>query len=193
MWLQSNWKLTKLNESEHDDKFSARAAVGAHEKGLDIVIEVQEKTQVQNGLQPTWLNGDNVQIAIDCEGKGLSGGNTKILAALTEHGPVAWKVLSADLHGDIPSRWSPANGIAKYVDIKVTRENNLMRYNLQIPWSELYPLAYNPAKPLRMSFFVNNNNGAGQTEYIEWGSGIAKDDPSAYGVLHLDSQHVNNK
>ena len=186
LWLQTNWKATRIAGAEYEDPFSARAAVGVHKKGVDIVVEVQDPSPFQNTQPSEWLSGDHIRIAIDCEGKGLSGGNTEIIAALTAKGPVAWKASAADLHGDIPARWSSPNGIAKYVDQTIIRKGNTTRYQLRIPWSELYPLVYNTTKPLRLSILVNNNNPDGRNEYLEWGGGIATNkDPTRYGVLYL--------
>lgn len=192
IWLKNNWKMTKIPASKKVDQFSAKAAVGVHENGLDVVVEVQDKSQASYALQPELQNGDNIQIGIDCEGTGLSGGNTEILIALTKQGPLVWKTLSADPHGDIPSEWSTANSEAKWVEKMINREGNLTRYQLRIPWSELYPLVfYNKNKPLRFSLVVSKGNNAGRDEFLEWGGGIAGDrDPSKYGALYLDS-HSN--
>jgi hypothetical protein len=195
IWLKTNWKLTRLSSFGNDEKFSARAAVGVHEKGLDIVVEVQDKFQTPNVQPSELMKGDNIQVAIDCEGNGLSGGNTEICAGLTAQGPVVWKALAADLHGDLPSQWSSVNGIAKYVDQKITREGNLTSYHLRIPWSELYPLVFHEkTKPLRLSLVVNKSDASGRVVYLEWGGGIADEkDPSKYGALYLGSQRINKK
>jgi hypothetical protein len=100
---------------------------------------------------------------------------------------VAWKILAADPHGDIPSQWSSANSNAKYVDQTITRKNNVIRYQLRIPWSELYPLVYDTTKPLRLSILVNKYNNSGRIGYLEWGGGvIGKKDPKKYGALYLN-------
>lgn len=183
-WLKNDWALTKLNATAHDESFSVRAAVGASDVGLDLVVEVKDKTHVQKEPQPAWWNGDSLQLAIDCEGSGFFGGNTEFVSALTENGPQIWKLVAADPRGDIPQKWTAANGLAKFVEQKITHEGDTTRYQIRIPWSELYPLANDPTKPLRISFAVNNNNGSGRAEYLDWGGGITKDkDPALYGIL----------
>ena len=183
-WIQSDWKLTQRMNSAHAEGFSARAAVSIHRKGVDVVVEVHDKDHVQNEPRPEWWRGDSVQIGIDCEGNGLLGGNTEFLSALTANGPIIWKTSAADPHGDIPSHWSAANGPAVYAQQKITREGQITKYQIRIPWSELYPLSFDPAKLMHISFLVNNNDGSGRDEYLEWGQGIAKGkDPSEYGIL----------
>lgn len=184
-WIDSGWKLTKLLPAAHDKSFSVRAAVGASEEGIDIVVEVKDKEQVQKEAQPAWWNGDSLQIAFDCEGSGFGGGNTEFVCALTESGPVIWKILAADPRGDIPANWSPANGPAKFAQQKIVRDGDTTRYQIRIPYSELYPMTFDATKPIRMSLAVNNNNGSGRSEYLDWGSGITKDkDPAGYGQLN---------
>lgn len=184
IWLKNDWSLTKLNAAAHDENFSVRAAVGASDAGIDLVVEVKDKIHVQKEPEPAWWNGDSLQLAIDCDGGGFTGGNTEFVSALTESGPAIWKLMAADPRGDIPQKWSAANGLAKFVEQKITREGDTTRYQIRIPWSEIYPMANDPTRPLRISFAVNNNNGTGRAEYLDWGGGITKDkDPSLYGNL----------
>lgn len=185
-WITADWKMTRLSKPERDPAFSVRAAVGAHAEGIDVVVEVQDDLHCQNETRPLWWHGDSLQLAFDCEGNGLAGGNTEILCALTATGPVAWKVLAADPKGDIPRQWSPAEAPAQHVRQAITRHGKLTRYQLRCPWSELYPLVYDANKPLRLSLAVNNNNGGGRMQCLEWGGGITQDkDPSAYGLLKV--------
>jgi hypothetical protein len=189
-WIQSDWKLNKIRSDASAGGFSARAAVGIHPEGLDVFVEVHDKTHVQRESQPTWWQGDSLQIGIDSEGKGFAGGSSEFLSALSSKGPIVWKISAADPHGDIPANWSSANGIAKYVQQHITREGEVTRYQIRIPWSELYPLSFDPGKPLHISFVVNNNDGDGRKEYLEWGRGIAQEkDPSEYGILRKAADH----
>jgi hypothetical protein len=186
IWIQNNWKHSNLAGGQNDNKFSARAAVGAHEEGLDIVVEVHYGSDEQNGSSSRLASeNNNVQIAIDCERNGLPGGNTVISASSTGKGPVVEKLQAADPHGDIPARWSSAGSIAKYVKLTIRKENDLIRYQIRIPWSELYPLVYDPLKPLRISLAVKRRNKTGEIDSIVWGGGILKDmNPSKYGILY---------
>lgn len=184
-WITSDWKLTKVGNAAHEESFSVRAAVGTSDEGVDVVVEVKDKTHVQQEPQPAFWNGDSLQLAFDCEGSGFTGGNTEFVCALTESGPVIWKMMAADPRGDIPAKWSPANGIVKFAEQKITRDGDTTRYQIRLPWSELYPMANDPTKPVRVSFAVNNNNGAGRAEHLDWGGGITLDkDPASYGQLN---------
>lgn len=182
-WINDGWKQTRLLNSA-SDSLKVAAAVGAHQAGLDVVVEVTDDVFVQEEAAPAWWNGDSVQIGIDCERNGLFGGNTEIIAALTGKGPVLWKISAADPQGDIPSRWSGASSPVKFAESEITRAGNVTRYKIRLPWSELYPLTYDPSKPLQVSIVVNNNDGAGRAGYFEWGGGIANGkDSSMYGTL----------
>ena len=183
-WITRDWASTRLLDASNTPEPTARAAFGAQPDCLDIVVEVQDATHVQNQAQPNWWQGDSLQLAIDCEGAGLVGGQTEILAALTEAGPLLWKFTAADPRGDIPARWTSANKALQYGAAKIVREGALTRYQIRLPWSELYPLTYEAAKSLAVALVINDNNGAGRARYLEWGTGIAVDkDPSTYGTL----------
>lgn len=188
-WINTDWTLTTMDNTIPDRPVSARAAVGVHEAGLDLLIEVKDSVHSQKEPQPSFWNGDSVQLAIDCEGIGLVGGHTELIAALGQQGPVLWKLAAADTRGDIPGQWSPANGPVKNAGIRITREGSVTRYQCRIAWAELYPLAYDNSKPIRLSLVVNNNDGSGRKEYLEWGGGIAAEkDPSAYGELNAPAR-----
>jgi hypothetical protein len=185
-WITHDWTMTRLVSPPAPPvtDFRARAAAGPHKDGLDLVIEVDDATHAQHEPPSNAWNGDSVQIAIDCESLGLAGGHTELLAALTDQGPVLWKISAADTQGDIPARWSPSNGPVRHATTDITRDNGKTRYRIRLEWPELYPLAYDPSRPLDIAFVVNNNNGSGRIAYLEWGQGIARDkDPSLYGKL----------
>jgi hypothetical protein len=184
LWIAKDWSHTRQDKTTPASALAARAAIGAHETGLDIVVEVNDPKHFQNEPPPTAWQGDSLQIAIDSEGAGLVGGHTELLAALSPQGPVLWKLTAADTRGDIPAQWSPAKGPVKNATVRISRDGSVTRYQIRLAWAELYPLAYDNSKPLHLSLVVNNNDGVGRTEYLEWGGGIASDkDPSAYGLL----------
>ncbi|MFA6960938.1 MAG: hypothetical protein WC205_09325 [Opitutaceae bacterium] len=186
-WIDRDWSLTELKSSPGENRFSARAAIGAHPEGLDIVVEVNDPVHVQTETVPSWWRADSLQIGIDSEGSGLVGGHTEILAALGTQVPVLWKVAAADTRGDIPALWSPSNGTLKHGSARIIRQGGQTRYQVRIPWAELYPLTYDKSKPIQLSLVVNDSNGSGRARYLEWGSGIAGDkDPSGYGILASD-------
>jgi hypothetical protein len=188
--LVNNWKLTKLTKIGPGEGFAAKAAISADDSGVDVVVEVTDAVHCQNELPQSLWNGDSVQIAFDCEGTGVSGGNTELIAALTPSGPVLWKLAAADPRGDIPDRWTPAGQRMKYALVGIDHTGKVTQYQIRIPWSELYPLAYNPAKPLHVSFVINDNDGTGRAGYLEWGEGVAQEkDPSAYGLLKPAPSH----
>ncbi|PAW79168.1 MAG: hypothetical protein B9S32_04220 [Verrucomicrobia bacterium Tous-C9LFEB] len=185
IWLKNDWRTKELKKDQQASNISAKAAFGSNSKGLDIVVEVKDGVHFQNESS-AWWNGDSVQIAVDCENAGIPGGNAEFVFALTKNETVAWKILAADVYGNIPTQWSPNNAIAKYVQTNISRNGDITRYQIRIPWTELYPLIYDSQaeKELRVAIVVNNNNGEGRAEYLAWASGIGEEkDPSVYGLL----------
>lgn len=190
-WIERDWKTTILKGAA-DSGFSARAAVGSHDDGLDIVVEVRDAEHVAHETNRQYWNGDSLQIAVDSEGVGVTGGHTELIAALTASGPVLWKISAADTRGDIPARWSPAGGEVRHADLRIERRDGVTRYLVRLEWAELYPLAHDASKPLRISFAVNNNDGAGRAAYTTWGGGVVSEkDPSAYGALTAVGRPMN--
>lgn len=183
-WIEQDWEYTALKGDSAEPALQVKAAVGVHPGGVDFVFEVRDDIHVQDEVAPHWWSADSVQIAVDCESSGILGGNTELIAALTPTGPVLYKLAAADPRGDIPSNWTPAGSDVEYGDVEVTRENGLTRYAIRVDWAELYPLAYEPGKPLYLSLLVNDGDGAGRAGYQAWGGGIGDEkDPYLYGKL----------
>ncbi len=183
-WIGKDWKWIPLSVSDKEPKISARAAVGANEAGVDIVIEVKDAAHVQKESSG-WWNGDSVQVAIDCEGKGMFGSSTEVVCGLTPDGVVFRKLTNANVEADLPARRSAVNDPVEFGKCEIKHENGVTAYRIHLDWSELNPLVYNPEAPLKVSLLVNNNDGRGRAGYLEWGSGIGADkDPSLYGTLN---------
>lgn len=186
-WITGNWKNVSLKGGEGKADFTARALVGVHEDGVDVIVEVHDSTHVQDQADRWWF-GDSLQLAIDCEGRGMNGGNMELVAALKPEGAVFWKLAVANAGADLPSGITGANEAIRQGDCKIIREGETTVYRIRLPWSELYPMAHNPKAPLKIALLVNDNNGDGRAGYLEWGSGIAgnagnEKDPARYGTL----------
>ncbi len=187
-WIANNWKYVPLlGQKAGNPSLSARALVGVHAEGIDIVVEAHDGQHVQDQKDKWWL-GDSLQLAIDCEGRGLIGGNMEIVAALKSDGVVFWKLSVANAGADLPAGITGPNEAIKQGGCKITREGETTTYRIRLPWSELYPLAYDPKRPIKMALLLNNNDGQGRAEYLEWGGGIAgnggsEKDPAHYGTL----------
>lgn len=186
-WITGNWKNVSLKGGEGKADFTARALVGVHEEGVDVLVEVHDTKHVQD--QPDrWWFGDSLQLAIDCEGRGMIGGNMEIVAALKPDGVVFHKLAVANAGADLPAGITGANEDIRSGICKISHEGETTVYRIRLPWSELYPMAYNPQARLKLSLLVNDNNGDGRAGYLEWGSGIAgnassEKDPARYGTL----------
>lgn len=182
--LSTDWHWTTVLNSPTTKPLSAHASVSAHANGLDVLVEVTDPLHVQNETPNRLWYGDSLQIGIDCEDNGLVGSNAEFGVALTANGPLVMKYAAAELRGDLPSNWSPVGQPAKFVQCEINRNAGKTLYRLRFPWSELYPLAYMPGKPVHLSIVVNENDGSGRVGYLEWGNGIGGDkNPSLYGKL----------
>jgi len=183
-WISNDWKYVPMGQSEGVPDISARALVGVHQDGVDLVVEVHDPKHVQNESEK-WWQGDSLQVGIDCEGRGLIGGNMEIVAALKPNGVVFWKLAVANAGADLPAEIAQANSAMKRGECKITREGEKTIYRIRIPWSELYPMVYNPKQDLKISVLVNDNDGQGRSGYLGWGGGIGgnEKDPLQYGTL----------
>lgn len=184
-WITENWKYQAvMAEAEAGEEFSAQALVGVTKSGMDLVVEVRDDAHIQNE-KSRWWNGDSLQFAIDCEGRGMLGGHVEFIAAHNPDGVVFWKLAGVNTGADLPIDVSPADGPVLNGKCTITREGEVTTYRIQLSWSELYPMVYDPNRKLKLSLLVNNNQGKGRDSYLEWGAGIgSQKDPSKYGILH---------
>jgi len=186
-WNGGGWNYHPVGTPEVAPRFTARFAVGVSEASVDVAVEVTDAVAKPDGKGVELWNGDSIQFAFDCDGSGEEGGNTEFVAALTERGPEIWKNMAAQVGGDLPVKWSPPGAQVSHASFTAEREGDRVLYKVRLPWSELYPLAYEPGKPLRFSVLVNNNDGKGRDGYLEWSGGIGDEKrPAAYGVLNAN-------
>ncbi len=184
LWNAQGWLYHPVGAPDPAPRFTARFAVGASESSLDLVVDVTDAIQVQNGVGIDLWSGDSIQFAFDCDGSGEESGISEFIAALTKRGPEIWKVMAAETGGDLPVKWSPSGALVANASCSIDREGDRILYKVRLPWSELYPLTYELGKPLRFSILVNNNDGKGRDGYLEWSGGIGgAKDSTAYGVL----------
>ena len=113
---------------------------------------------------------------------------TEISVALTTNGPVVWKESAAYIGGDLPGGYTPEKQPVKYARAEIEKTPGVLLYKVHLDWSELYPLSFDPNKPLRFSLLVNDNDGKGRLGWLEWSGGIgAAKDPTQFGKLLLGS------
>ncbi len=182
-WIEKDWKYVSV-VSKKDEKFSARALVGLGKTGVDLMVEVRDPRHVQDQKE-RWWEGDSLQLAIDCEGRGMFRGNVEYIAALSVGKTVFWKGAGVHTDADLPAEVSPTDGPVQSGDCKITRSGDTTTYRIRVPWGELYPMVYDPNRKLKISLLVNNNDGQGRAGYLEWSSGIGNEkNPSQYGTLN---------
>lgn len=190
VWNDANWNVQTFTPGAvKAPAFNSTFVIGSNEKGIDLVVDVTDATHVQDEPSPAFAKGDSIQFSFDCDGSGRTVGSTDFIAALTPKGPVLWKVAAAQVGGDLPDKWTPADAPVVNGQFAIRRENGHTLYRIRLPWSELYPLIYKPEKQLRFALVVNNNNGTGRESCREWAGGIeGQKNPAFYGVLRAPSR-----
>ncbi|NQX66895.1 fibronectin type III domain-containing protein [Paenibacillus alba] len=188
-WIDQDWNIVSINSSQPSG-FAARAAVGAADDGLDLVIDVSDPTFVQNESVGNYWMGDSVQFALDTSGIGLAGAQVEFQAALTAGGPKLYKGSSQYIGGDLPSNWTPAGQLVQNGSLLVdSTQSGKKIYKIHVAWSELYPYMADVTKPMYISLLVNDNDGAGRLGWLEWASGIGNaKDTSLFGKIEWDQQ-----
>jgi len=186
-WINQDWEFVSINTSQPAG-FTAQAAIGFTNDGLDVVIDVSDNTFVQNESVGNYWMGDSIQFAIDTSGIGLTGAQVEFQAALTANGPVLYKGLAPYIGGDLPSNWTPAGQMVQNGSLLVDSTQSGKRiYKIHVAWSELYPYMPDVTKPMYVSLLVNNNDGAGRLGWLEWASGIGKaKDTSLFGKIEFE-------
>ncbi len=190
MNVLSDIKMTKIpvyvpmSEGTKPEDFAASFALSCNSAGLELIVEVADKKQNQNATDNRVWDGDSIQFALDCSGKGYTDERLEFSAALTDKGAVLWKEKAPSLGGDLPARFTPEKKQVQYGKVTIDRNGNKTVYKIRIDRDDLYPFAYMQNQPLRFSILVNNNDGNGRGGYLEWGSGIgASKDCGEYGNL----------
>ena len=201
--FSNGWKLRKdlawiplteycsLIPSDRSDSYRGRFSVAWNPVGLELCVEVRDAihkplTEQEPGKPIPYWNGDSLQFAIDCEGKGQSKAMTEFI--VSAHKNYLGKVMMASVGGDLPEQLTMPGKQLQFGSCIVERRGNITVYKVRIAASELYPLVNVSGKPrpLRFSLLVNNNDGAGRVGYLTWGGGIGdRKSPAKFGTLTL--------
>lgn len=145
---------------------------------LYLTIEVIDDHFEQNfAIREAW-RGDSLQLAFRRSADGApAGARSEVDVALTPNGPEMFRRTS---QSGLPS--GPFPGKAE-----ITRDGNLMRYELVLPLSELGFEPLEPGTILGFSMLVNDNDGDGRKGYMRWGDGIGHSkNPDLYNLLIMD-------
>lgn len=187
VWTTNNWTYQGAAQSTKPDDFDASFAAGYSDSGFDLIVRVKDGTFVQDNPLGSYWKGDSVQFAIDTSGQGFPGDEVEFQAALTPQGPVLYKQLVPYVGGSLPTNWSPGNSVARYASLQVDQSiSGETVYYIHVDSSELYPYVHDPAKPMRLSVLVNDNNGTGRLGWLEWSGGIGKaKNPAEYGKVWM--------
>ncbi len=162
--------------------FAAQFAVDYNMDGLLITVKVHDVKHVIHQKDLAFWEGDSVQFAIDCEGKGLIADTLEF--AVNGDGTI-YKTKAPALKGDIPAEYTDPGIPLRYGRAQVSRQNDDTVYQIEVKRSDLYPLTWQANRPLRFSILVNNNDGDGRAGYLEWASGIGDGKaPHRYGTLY---------
>jgi len=187
-WNTLDWNWVPITDpASGAGDFRARFAVGMTDAGFDLAVAVEDAVVSPQQSNTQYWNEDSVQFAIDTAGLGFPGDQTEFIAVQTSKGPLLVKTMAARIGGALPDRFTRAGQPLQYGSIAVERKNRQTLYKIHIDWTECYPLTFDPARAVRFSVLVNNNDGKGRAGYLEWSGGIGGDkDPAMYGDIICD-------
>lgn len=193
-WIETDWGFKGIGGAARPAGFNARFQAVGQADGVALTIEVHDATIHIHDVPGDYWQGDSLQLAIDTGGEGILGDQTTFQIARTATGAVVWKEKAVYVGGDLPSGWTPARQALRTGHVSVSEATpGVLRYELLLPWSELYPYRFAPETPLRMSLLVNDDDGAGRIGWLEWGGGIGQDyDPALYGRIVWDHSSGNS-
>lgn len=164
----------------------AEFAAGLSSSGLDLLVRVEDPLHRIFDSMTNYWEGDSVQFAIDCLGKGYSSDVLELGVCGVPGKASIWKNLSPSLEGDLPANYTLGQTRLRFGKAEVIRQGKKTEYRIRIEPSELYPFFYSKGVRLRFSILVNNNNGKERASYLEWSSGIGSDkDPVKFGSLSV--------
>jgi len=159
--LNAPFQVTSLNLGGATwgglDDLSARFWLGNDTTNLDLAVMVRDKNQVQtHDAEGMWM-ADCVQFALAIADKRYEFG--------------------IGLHNDgtaLVFQWSPADAKvpAEKIIAVAKRVGDETHYEIAIPWAAL---GITPgATPFRFALVINDDDGNGRRQWIEWFPGIAK-------------------
>jgi hypothetical protein len=143
-----------------------------------LAARLTDDTFAQDAIGGETWKGDGLQFAV---ARGLPGQSTdwyEYGIALTPDGPQVYRWIAPP---GVPT--GPVTGAA--LEVVRDDEGHVTSYELALPWSELAPVTADD-RQLSLSLLVNDNDGAGRTGWIQWGSGIGTTkDPGQFRAVQL--------
>ncbi len=183
-WHSINRFITMPGKTLSGSVPEGKFALAFSDEGMDLLVEIKDHKHVQNYPQKKIWDGDSVQFAIDAAGKGRSEDRILFNAALAKTGPLLMKHCAPAMIGDLPARYTYPPGEVKYGKIAIEQQPGMLIYKIHISRDDLYSFVYQKGKPIRFSLLVNDNNGDGRKGYLEWSSGIGRNNaPEQYGTM----------
>jgi len=187
-WNTLNWSWVPImNPTSGAGDFRARFAIGVTDSGFDLAVAVEDAVVSPQTSNTQYWNEDSVQFALDTAGLGFPGDQVEFIAVKSSNGPLLIKNMAARIGGALPDRFTRAGQPLRYGSIAVERQNHQTLYKIHVDWTECCPFTFDPARAVRFSVLVNNNDGKGRDGYLEWAGGIGGDkDPAMYGDITFD-------
>ncbi len=152
---------------------SARACAAWTAEALWLSVEVRDEVHQNEQPRETLWAGDSVQLAIDVDADGAEG------AGYDEDD----REFSLALSGG-ESRIHAHQGPLGATTGAVSREGDRTRYELRVPLNGLVA-----ERELKVSFLVNDADGAGREGWLEWTPGIGREKaPASFGSVRLEDR-----
>ncbi len=151
---------------------SARLFAGWSPDALVLEVRAADDVTCWAPVAPDMWQADSLQVGIAVPGR---TGHQELGLALIEGKPVVY-------------RWASPDGKPSVLDLpaRVTQAAGVTTYHLEIPAKTLGLPAFAPKQRLGLAFLVNDSDGAGRKQWVEWGGGIGRTkEPSAYAVVEL--------
>ena len=188
--IRRNWSYVSADNTTESKDFKAAFRLEPSETGLGLRVLVNDSIHIPApaGDREPW-NYDSLQFSFDTGGRGLDKDIIEFVVADSGKTTIFHKNLVPDFEGDLPANWTMRQQQLLHGAARVSHpKSGQTLYEVEIPWSELYPLNFSADQALRFSVLVNNNDGKGRAGWTEWGSGIGKEKSARnFGALYFSS------
>ena len=187
-YTEDNWRrIAKADKTLGD--FDAKYALSVADDGMYLVVRVKDDLDNAQAPSAGEINlRDSVQFAFDTVGDRSGNGYMECYAGVDDSGTaVVYKKTAPYIGGDIISDFTPGDSVIKNAKIQRTASGGETVYKIFLPTREIYPYEKNVNEALHFSILVNQNDGAENIGFLEWGGGLdGEKRPDKFGNVWLD-------
>lgn len=160
--------------------------------GIKLYVDVTDSSIMMNATSvDEILNYDSLIIAFDAYGNGRLNERNEFHVGMVNGSPVLYKAHAADIYALMIDNYNYSGTLLSSDYVKITQGINRIRYEIFIPYKDLFPYAYN-SEENAIRFAISSVNAVSDYEtgvvYGAWsfGKGLFGEnaDPAKYGVLY---------